>query len=692
MFSLIRSSVLWNGVELIIETGRIARQAEMSVLVKYGNTTVLCTVTKSDKKSEDVSFFPLVINYQERFYSACKFPGGFVKREGKPSDRETLVSRLIDRPLRPLFPDDFFNEVQVICTVLSFDECCPPEIASVIGASAALCASSLPFDTPVAISRVGIDNVSGDFVLNAGADCCHNQDPMLNLYVAGTKNSILMVEADACELPGDKIVDAILYGHNGIKPVLDMIEDFVSKSRKDKPDYDGFGSERKALVDLIDNEYHDDLLGAICTTSKLKRRSCLESIKKNVVQKYCDSYCESVIDAGFKLCVSSIMREYVIKNKSRIDGRAPEEIRQIACDVDVLPVVHGSSLFTRGETQALVAVTLGSSSDSQVVDDIYGERKESFVLHYNFHQFAVGECGRLSAPSRREIGHGKLASRALRAVLPPKSVFPYSIRVVSEITESNGSSSMATVCGASMALMSSGVPMKSPVAGIAMGLIKDGDEYVVLSDIIGDEDALGDMDFKVAGTPNGITALQMDLKIDGINPDILRKAVGQAWTGVQRILGIMSNTISKNRDSVCDNAPRIENISIPKNKIRDLIGPGGKNIKEICDSTGAKIEIEDTGVISVYAATKQNLDSAIQKIRNICVSCDLGDLVDGTVVEITSFGAFISVGSKDGLLHISNIAEGCINKVEDVLSVGQIVKTKVIGTDERGRLKLSMRF
>lgn len=693
MFSVTKEAIDWCGKRLVLEAGKIAGQADSAITVRYGDTVVLCTVTCAAAASNDASFFPLTVNYQEKFYAAGKFPGGFVKREGKPTDREVLVARLIDRPLRPLFPKDFFHEVQIVCTVLSFEDGCGPEIAALIGASAALCCSSVPFCTPIAMCEVAIDG-DDNFVVNIDERDTKNSG-RLALYVAGTKSGVLMVESEAQEINSKRMIDAILYGHSQCQIVIDMIERFASKCAKQKMEYTKFQSTFDILHDVIVSKYSVKIKDALGMQCKLDRRKAISDIRESVVSEHVSGdYSAASVECVFDGCVSEVMRSSILDDGIRIDGRRLDQIRDVECEVDVLPVVHGSALFTRGETQALVVTTLGSVSDEQLVDDIYGERKESFVLHYNFPPFAVGECGRLSAPSRREIGHGKLALRALHGVLPSKSSFPYSIRVVSEIMSSNGSSSMATVCGASMSLMASGVPIKSQVAGIAMGLVKDvsSGRYAILSDIMGDEDHLGDMDFKIAGTKDGITALQMDLKIDSIDAKILTEAVNQACRGLDHILYIMNNTIDKYRDTVSDNAPRIVNVDIGRDKIRDLIGPGGRNIKEICDTTGAKIEISDSGMVSVFATKKNMLDIALQKIKDYCMSYDVGSVVSGSIVKITDFGAFVSLGSKDGLLHISNISDKRLDRVEDVLHVGQRVDVKIIGLDERGRLKLSMKF
>lgn len=684
MFSIISEKITWGGKELSIETGKIARQADGAVFVRYGDTTVLCTCVFSKKTASDASFFPLTINYQEKFYAAGRIPGGFLKRESKPADREVLIARLIDRPIRPLFPDGFLNEVQVICTVMSYDSECEPELAALIGASAALSISGVPFLGPVAGCKVGYSEEKG-FILNP------TEKSLLDLTVAGTREGILMVESEVQELSEETMLDAVMFGFDSFQPVLKMIEDFKAKAGKPIMEVIPFEEKYSEIMAKIESFASPKIKQALDITTKLERRNLLDESKEEVFEKFADDQEKVILDTLFESILSKIMRGNLLSTKKRIDGRNLDQIRDITCELDVLPKVHGSALFTRGETQAMVVSTLGSSSDEQIIDDIEGDRKERFLLHYNFPPYSVGEIGRMGAPGRREVGHGKLAWRSLNPVLPSKESFPYTIRVVSDITESNGSSSMATVCGSSLSMMAAGVRLKSPVAGIAMGLIKEGKDYAVLSDIMGDEDHLGDMDFKVAGTENGITALQMDIKITSINKEIIKNALAQAKTGRLHILGIMNTAISSARSELNENAPRVETLVIDKDKIRDLIGPGGKIIKEICERTKAKIDIDDNGVVSIFSSDKNKMEEALAAVKSICLPPAIGTLFDGKVTKITDFGAFVSIGNKEGLVHISNIADHKIKDVSEVLKVGQDVKVKVIDIDEKNRIKLSMK-
>lgn len=684
MFSVISETINWGGKNLTIETGKISRQADGAVVVKYGETTVLCTCVFSKKTAEDASFFPLTINYQEKFYSAGKIPGGFVKREGKPSDREVLIARLIDRPIRPLFPDGFLNEVQVVCTTLSYDSECSPEIAALIGASAALSISGVPFLGPVAGCRVGYSQNSG-FLLNP------TTKSDLDLTVAGTDEGILMVESEANELSEDIMLDAVMFGFEAFQPVLDMIKKLKKHAGKEILEVIPFEEKYAEITKKIENISIEKIQEALLIKEKLKRRDMLEKAKEEVFEKLSEEQEKVILDTLFESILAKTMRSNLLVTKKRIDGRSLDEIRPITCEIDILPKVHGSALFTRGETQALVVTTLGSSADEQILDSIEGESKESFMLHYNFPPYSVGEIGRLGAPGRREIGHGKLAWRALHALVPNKDTFPYTIRVVSDITESNGSSSMATVCGSSLSMMSAGIPMREHVAGIAMGLIKEGKEYVVLSDIMGDEDHLGDMDFKVAGTKEGVTALQMDIKITSINREIIENALRQAKKGRLHILNIMNSVISTAKSNLNTNAPRVETLLIDKDKIRDLIGPGGKVIKEICEKTQSKIDIDDNGVVSIFSSDKEKMEETLSLVKSICCPPEIGSIFDGKVTKITDFGAFVSIGNKEGLVHISNIADHKIKSVSDVLKVGQDVRVKVIDIDEKNRIKLSMK-
>ncbi|MDR3224541.1 MAG: polyribonucleotide nucleotidyltransferase [Holosporales bacterium] len=683
MSSIMNETIDWGSKELTIETGKIARQADGAVVVKYGATTVLCTVVCAKIPAKDASFFPLTINYQEKFYASGKIPGGFVKREGKPGDREVLISRLIDRPIRPLFPDGFLNDVQIICTTLSYDHECSPDIAALIGASAALSISGIPFLGPIACCRVGYSKKVG-FILNP------TESSKLDLVVAGTKDGVLMVESEARELPEETMLEAVMFGFEKFQPVIEAIERLKEKVGKQVVKVESFESRYGELLEKIEKLTTDKIKNALGVIDKLERRNALDAAKEEVVATT-DDRDKVAAESLFEGVLSMVMRDCLLKTKKRIDGRGLDQIRPITCEIDILPKVHGSALFTRGETQALVVTTLGSSMDEQIIDDIDGEKKQRFLLHYNFPPYSVGEVGRMGAPGRREIGHGKLAWRAINPVIPAKDSFPYTMRVVSDVTESNGSSSMATVCGSSLSMMSAGIPITDHVAGIAMGLIKDKENYVVLSDIMGDEDHLGDMDFKVAGTKGGITALQMDIKITGINREIIQAALEQARKGRMHILEIMSETISSAKDELNENAPRIETISIDKDRIRDLIGPGGKVIRELCAKTNAKIDIDDSGVVSIFAADKKNMDEAIKSVKSICCPPDKGAVFVGHVVKITDFGAFVSIGSREGLVHISNIAHHKIQSVSDVLKVGQEVKVKVIDIDDKNRIKLSMK-
>lgn len=684
MFSVISETINWGGKNLTIETGKISRQADGAVVVKYGETTVLCTCVYSKKIADDASFFPLTINYQEKFYAAGKIPGGFVKREGKPSDREVLIARLIDRPIRPLFPDGFLNEVQVVCTTLSYDPECAPEIAALIGASAALSISGVPFLGPVAACKVGYDRETG-FLLNP------TKKSELELTVAGTDEGILMVESEAKELSEDIMLDAVMFGFESFQPVINIIKSLKKSIGKPIMDVIPFQEKHAELSNKIENLYISKIQEALSVKEKLSRRDMIEKAKEEMFEAFAEEQEKVILDALFENILAKTMRGNLLETKRRIDGRKLTEIRPITCEIDVLPKVHGSALFTRGETQALVVTTLGAASDEQILDSIEGETSESFMLHYNFPPYSVGEIGRLGAPGRREIGHGKLAWRALNALIPTKSVFPYTIRVVSDITESNGSSSMATVCGSSLSLMSAGVPIREHVAGIAMGLIKEGDDYVVLSDIMGDEDHLGDMDFKVAGTKDGVTALQMDIKITSINREIIKTALKQAKEGRLHILNIMNSLISKPKNELNNNAPRVETLLIDKDKIRDLIGPGGKVIKEICEKTQSKIDIDDNGVVSIFSSDKAKLDETISIVKSICCPPDIGSVFEGKVIKITDFGAFVSIGNKEGLVHISNISDRKVKSVADVLKLGQMVRVKVIDIDDKNRIKLSMK-
>ena len=684
MFSVTSETINWGGKNLTIETGKIARQADGAVVVKYGDTTVLCTCVYAKKVADDASFFPLTVNYQEKFYASGRIPGGFVKREGKPSDREVLIARLIDRPIRPLFPDGFLNEVQVICTVVSYDPECSPDIAALIGASASLAISGVPFVAPVAGCRVGYDKENG-YILNP------TKRSDLDLVVAGTSEGILMVESEVKELSEETMLDAVMFGFESFQPVLEMIESLKKKVGKPVMKVTPFEEKYSETLKKIEKLSLKKIKKALTIKAKLERRDLIEQAKEEVFTELAEEQEQVILDALFESILAKTMRSTLLSKKTRIDGRKLDQIRPITCEIDVLPKVHGSALFTRGETQALVVTTLGATFDEQVVDNITGETTERFILHYNFPPFSVGEIGRLGAPGRREIGHGKLAWRALNALIPPKKNFPYTVRVVSDITESNGSSSMATVCGSSLSLMSAGVPMREHIAGIAMGLVKEGDEYIILSDIMGDEDHLGDMDFKVAGTKDGITALQMDIKITSINKEIIKSALEQARQGRLHILNIMNGAISQSKEDLSSTAPRVENIKIDKEKIRELIGPGGKTIKEIIDKTNTKIDIDDDGVVNIFATDKKGMEEAVDTIKMLCCPPEIGSIYDGVVTKIMDFGAFVSLGNSEGLVHISQISDTRIKAVQNVLKVGQNVKVKVLGIDEKDRIKLSMK-
>jgi polyribonucleotide nucleotidyltransferase len=687
MFKVAKRQIQWGGRTLTLETGKIARQADGAVLATYGETMVLCTVVGQKKAKPDTDFFPLTVNYQEKAFAAGKIPGGFFKREGRPTEKEVLTSRLIDRPIRPLFPEGFFNEVQVVCTLLSHDLENDPDIVALVGASAALTISGIPFMGPIAGARVGY--VNGQYVLNPTKGELAGSN--LDLVVAGTQTSVLMVESEAHELTEEVMLDAVMFGHREFQPVIEAIISLAEESAKDPWELvkDAQEDDVKAKLTAAGET---NLREAFKIRAKQERSQRLEEIKNEI--------CKPLTEAGigaplvkrlFKQLESDIVRQDMVATSKRIDGRAPADVRQIVAEVGVLPKVHGAALFTRGETQALVVATLGTSMDEQRIDALDGEYTESFMLHYNFPPYSVGEVGRMGTPGRREIGHGKLAWRSLRPLMPTKENFPYTIRVVSEITESNGSSSMATVCGTSLALMDAGVPLKSPVAGIAMGLIKEKDKFVVLSDIMGDEDHLGDMDFKVAGTENGITALQMDIKINGITEEIMKVALTQAKAGRQHILGEMAKALTSARGEVNDNAPRITTISVPKEKIREIIGTGGKVIREIVEKTGAKIDIEDDGTVRIAAVNTDQGKAALDWIQSIVAEAEIGQIYTGKVVRIVDFGAFVNfLGSKDGLVHISELADHRVNKVTDVVQEGDTVKVKVTEI-ERGKVRLSMK-
>ena len=688
MFNIVKKSIKWGGKTLTLETGKIARQADGAVIVDYDGVVLLCTVVAAKKPKPDIDFFPLTVHYQEKTFAAGKIPGGFFKREGRPSEREILISRLIDRPIRPLFPDEFRNETQVICTLLSTDKVNFSDIAAIIGTSAALAVSGIPFLGPIAAARVGY--VDGNYVLNPDMQELENSD--LDLVVAGTASSVLMVESEAKELSEEVMLGAVKYGHDELRKITDFIIDFAEKCAKDPwelPVIQGFSE----LYNIIKSKFDQEFIAAYKIKDKQMRQNCLSDIKAKINAELSDSGFSALqINDASKKLEMAIVRGDLIKNKIRIDGRDLYTVRQIETEVGILPLTHGSSLFTRGETQAFVVATLGTSQDEQIIDALEGEYKERFMLHYNFPPYSTGESYPMRSPGRREIGHGKLAWRAIRPLLPKHDEFPYTIRVVSEITESNGSSSMATVCGASLALMDAGVPLVRPVAGIAMGLIKEENEFVVLSDILGDEDHLGDMDFKVAGTEIGITALQMDIKINGINTDIMKVALDQAKTGRHHILNIMTNLLSGARETVNENAPAVTSMTINREKIREVIGTGGKVIREICETTGAKIDIDEDGSIRIYAVNAGQANAAKNWIVNIVAEPEVGAIYDGKVVTIVDFGAFVNfIGNQEGLVHVSEITGERIADVNSVLKVGDLVKVKLVEMDSRGKSRLSMR-
>ena len=672
-----------------LETGRIARQATGSVLCSINETSVLCTVVGEKSAKEGMDFFPLGVHYIEKSYSAGKIPGGYFKREGRPSEKETLTSRLIDRPIRPLFPDGFKNEVQVICNVISSEKDTDPDIAAMIGTSAALSISGIPFNGPVGAARIGY-NLEDGYILNPGYEKLKSSD--LDMVVAGTKDAVLMVESEAKELSEDIMLGGVLFAHQEMQTVIDVVQELADEVGK--PRWDWIVPEKNSDLDLRLRELASEALTeAYQVTVKSERSEKISQTRQSV----CDSlveegFSEEEIKTQFKKLEKEIVRSRILNGSPRIDGRDSSRVRDITVSVGVLPKVHGSAIFTRGETQALVTSTLASTRDAQIIDALEGKKEDSFMLHYNFPPFSVGECGRVGATSRREIGHGRLARRGVAAVLPTVEDFPYTIRVVSEITESNGSSSMASVCGASLALMDAGVPLRAPVAGIAMGLVKEGEKFAVLTDILGDEDHLGDMDFKVAGTSDGVTALQMDIKIEGITEEIMEIALEQALKARLSILSDMNKVLASGRDEISESAPRLEKMQIDSDKIRDVIGKGGATIRALCDDYNSTIDISDDGIVQIYSEDQESLSAAIEAIKAIVADPEPGTIYDGKVVRIVDFGAFVNfMPGTDGLVHISQIAEERVEKVTDYLSEGQDVKVKVIEIDNRGRVKLSIK-
>jgi polyribonucleotide nucleotidyltransferase len=692
MFDIHRVDLDWGGRKLVLETGKIARQADGAVVASYGESKVLATVVAAKEPREGVDFLPLTVDYQEKFYAAGRIPGGYFKREGRPTEKETLVSRLIDRPVRPLFAEGWRCETQVIVTTLSHDLENDPDILAMIAASAALTLSGAPFMGPLGAARVGF--INNEYVLNPQLD--EMTESQLDLVVAGTQDAVLMVESEAKELTEELMLGAVMFGHRHFQPVIDAIIRLAEKAAKEPRELRAADDAEleKAMLALIET----DVRAAYAIADKQQRHAALDAAKARVLERFGPEGAEKApfspqqIAGVFKKIEAQIVRWNILDSGRRIDGRDVKTVRPIVSEVGVLPRAHGSALFTRGETQALVVATLGTGEDEQWIDALQGTYKETFLLHYNFPPFSVGETGRMGGPRRREIGHGKLAWRAIHPVLPAHHEFPYTLRVVSEITESNGSSSMATVCGTSLALMDAGVPLKRPTAGIAMGLILENERHAVLSDILGDEDHLGDMDFKVAGTERGVTSLQMDIKIAGITEEIMRIALAQAKEGRMHILGEMSKALTQHRAQLGEHAPRIEVFNIPVDKIREVIGSGGKVIREIVEKTGAKIDISDDGTVKVASANGDAMKAAINWIKSIASEPEVGHIYDGTVVKVMDFGAFVNFfGARDGLVHISQLAPRRVQKVTDVVKEGDKVKVKLLGFDERGKVRLSMK-
>ena len=687
MFNIASVELDWKGLTLKLETGMIARQADGAVKCSLGGTVVLCTVSASRDFDVSNDFFPLSVHYIEKSYSAGKIPGGFFKREGRPAENEILTSRLIDRPIRPLFHQDFKNETQVVCTVINYDGENDPSICAMIGASAAITISGLPFLGPLACSRVGY--MDGEYILNPTKEELNESE--LDLVVAGTRDGVLMVESEANELDEKIMLGAVQFGFKEFQSVIDSIIELAEKSAKDS--WEVVKKEDPKYIDKLIKLSNKELTPIYKIKEKKKRNESLVEVKKKIIEQFNDEIeDENSFKEEIKKIEKDIVRSSVLDSKKRIDGRGLDDVRDIDCRVDLLDNVHGSALFTRGETQALVTTTLGTTSDEQMIDGLDGDSKEKFMLHYNFPPFSVNEVGRIGATGRREIGHGKLAWRAINPILKRSEDFPYTIRVVSEITESNGSSSMATVCGTSLALMDAGVPLEKPVAGIAMGLIKEEKQFVVLTDILGDEDHLGDMDFKVAGTESGITSLQMDIKVNGITEDIMEESLSKANSARIHILKEMNKSLNKPRAVTKSNAPQIEKLKIDKSKIREVIGSGGKVIKDICEKSGAKVEIDDDGIVTIFASKANDAKTAMNMINDIVAEPEVGKIYEGKVVKTTDFGAFVNfMGSRDGLVHISQLKEERVEKTTDVVKEGDQVKVKVIGVDDRGKVKLSLK-
>ena len=686
----VRKEFQFGDHRVVLETGKIARQATGAVMATMGDTMVLCTVVANPKPNPNQDFFPLTVNYQEKFYATGKIPGGFLRREGRPSDKETLTCRLIDRPLRPLFPKGFMNAVQVIATVMSVDRDMDPDVISLIGSSAALAVSGIPFAGPIAAARVGF--ADGRYLLNPGHEALASS--MLNMVVAGTESAVLMVESEAKELSEDQMLGGVLYAHMEMQGAIEAIKELAAEAAKPAWEFQPPQIDA-SLAEQVANEARQALTDAYRLTDKLERQGAVRAARDTLVAELGgdngDFESDDIIEAFYKLEKDTV-RANVLNGEPRIDGRDTKTVRPISVEVGVLPKAHGSALFQRGETQAIVVATLGTLRDAKLVEALEGTTKDNFMLHYNFPPYSVGEESFLGGPKRREIGHGYLARRGITACLPTEDEFPYTVRVVSEITESNGSSSMASVCGSSLALMDAGVPMKAPVAGVAMGLVKEGDQFAVLTDILGDEDHLGDMDFKVAGTAQGVTALQMDIKIDGITEEIMETALGQAHEARLHILGEMNGVISASRATVSENAPSMVVLKVDPDKIRDIIGKGGTTIRSIVEDTGAEVDVQDDGSVRIYAADSDSKDAAVARIQEITAEAEVGKIYSGRVARIVDFGAFITIlPGKDGLLHISQIAEERVEKVTDYLEEGQQIEVVCLDTDQRGRIKLSMK-
>ena len=693
MFNVTKKSMQWGEETLTLETGKVARQADCSVIATLVETSVMANVTFARKQKPGQDFFPLTVHYQEKYYAAGKVPGGFFKREARPTEKETLTARLIDRPIRPLFVPGFKNEVLVMCTVLSHDLVNDPDMVAMIAASAALTISGAPFRGPIAACRVGFED--GEYILNPEVDDMQDlrlkPEQRLDLVVAGTKDAVMMVESEAYELSEAEMLGAVKFAHDSIQPVIDLIVELAEGAAKEPFDFQA--PDYSDLSAAVAKAGEKDMRAAFAIGDKQERTSAVSAARTVIMDALTEEQqADANLGSAIKGLEAGILRGDVVKTGKRIDGRATDEIRDIVCETGMLPRTHGSALFTRGETQGLVVTTLGTGDDEQFIDALHGNFKSNFLLHYNFPPYSVGEVGRVSGPGRREIGHGKLAWRALQAVLPAATDFPYTVRVVSEITESNGSSSMASVCGGSLSMMDAGVPLKSAVAGVAMGLImEDNGEYAILSDILGDEDHLGDMDFKVAGTENGITSLQMDIKIAGITPEIMEKALEQARTGRLHILGEMNKSLTGAAE-FSEHAPRIETMQIPTDKIREVIGSGGKVIREIVEVSGAKVDINDEGIIKIASPNGEAIKKAYEMIWSIVAEPEEGMVYTGTVVKIVDFGAFVNFfGKRDGLVHVSQIENRRLNHPSDVLKEGQEVKVKLLGFDDRGKVRLSMK-